>query len=120
MDDIELAEAFVHVSHPASDGWKRVYSPKLNHLDVDLEVDMLMYKRGHAPIAVVHMATPYVSKQDLDVAKQLRTLLQTRLNGREVKVLLVYREILARPQKIPPGISIMSIIEGRNEMGSPN
>jgi hypothetical protein len=118
--EIELADAFVLVSHPASEGWHQIHSPKLETLSMELEVDMVLYKKGQPPIAVVHMATAYVSRSDLEVAYLLRTIMTNLLNGRDARVLLVYRDLLVRPQKVPHGISIMTIIEGRTEMAGLN
>ena len=120
MNELELAELFVHAAHPASEGWRQISGRQLEATDVDVEVDMIMYKKGEPPVGVIHMATPYVSGQDLKMAQQLKTLMENRLNGREVKVLLVYRDILARPQHIPKGIYIMTISEGDSTVHGPN
>ena len=112
MNEIQLAELFVRAVYPETEGWRQLHGHLLETVDADFEVDMVMYKKGEPPVAVLHMSTPYVSTSDMKMAAQLKQLLQNRLNGREAKVLLVYRELLSRPQSVPRGIYIMTITEG--------
>lgn len=120
MNELELAELFVHVTHPASEGWQQVSGRKLQTADADVEVDMIMYKKGKPPVGVIHMAAPYVSASDLQVAMQAKTYMENYLNGRVASVLLVYRELLARPHRIPKGIHILTITEGDTTVQSLN
>lgn len=104
----ELIATVLQAAHPASAGWKRLGGPQL--LD-DIEIDFVFFKKGKTPVAVLLMDTPYVSSSDLHLAKHIQDIYQQKMNGRQVWVMLVYRDLLVRPQRVPPGISILSITE---------
>lgn len=118
MHALEISDLMVHALHPASDGWQQIHAGK--HADEDLQVDMFMYKKGQPPVGIIYMNTPYVTGNDLKMATQLKTLMANFLNGREASVMLVYRELILRPQKVPKGIYIISITEGSASQQGPN
>ena len=104
----ELITTVLQAAHPPHAGWKQLGGQQL--ID-DVEIDFVFFKKGKKPVAVLLMETPYVSGNDLRLAKHIQDLYQQKMNGRQVRVMLVYRDLLVRPQKVPPGISILSITE---------
>lgn len=115
---LEISELLVHALHPASEGWHEVHIGK--HREEDLQADMFMYKKGQPPVGIIYMNTPYVTGSDLKMATQLKTLMVNFLNGRDACVMLVYRALVVRPQKVPKGIYIISITEGTATQQGPN
>lgn len=106
--DKEFLIASMDVAHPPTEGWKRISTEELN----DLNVEVVYYKRGSLPLAVMLMDNPFVRQNDLKMAEYVQTLYRERMNGREVRVLMIYEELLARPLRIPKNVTIISVYNG--------
>lgn len=107
----ELIKITLDAAHPISKGWQHLRACSLDNIDID----MVYVKRGKKPVAVVILDGAFVCKDDLKMAEHLRHVYNEKMNGREVRVLLVYQELLARPQAVPKGVSILSISDGSND-----
>lgn len=101
----ELIRTVLDAAHPLSKGWQHLRACSLDTIDVD----MVYFKRGKQPTAVILMDSAHVRKDDLKMAEHLRDVYNEKMNGREVRVLLVYQDLLARPQQVPKGVSILSV-----------
>ncbi len=93
--------------HPASAGWKQLDDRVID----DVEIDFIFFKKGETPVAVMLMDLPYVANSDLQLAKHIQDMYTQKMNGRLVEVMLVYRKLLMRPQKVPKGVSVLSITQ---------
>jgi len=103
----ELIALALQAAHPAHAGWKQLGRQLID----DVEIDFVFFKKGQTPVAVLLMDMPYVSGSDLRLAKHIQDLYQQKMNGRQVKMMMVYKDLIFRPQCTPKGIYIMSITE---------
>ena len=107
--DMELAliERILQGLHAEKKGWKQLMGCRLD----DIDIDFVFFLKGQLPVAAMVMETAYVQQEDLKLAAHLRDLYRHRMNGRELHVMLVYRQLLIRPQRLVKGISLLSISE---------
>ncbi len=57
------------------------------------------------------MDSPYVNATDLQLARHLKECYAQKTDGRQLHVMLVYRNLLVRPQRILKGMSVVSLTE---------
>lgn len=100
-------EAVLSSVHPSSQGWQQLKGCLLD----EIEMDFVFIRKGQPPVAIMVMDSPYVSMDDLKLGDHIRSVYRSKMNGRELNVVLVYKELLMRPQRIPNGVSVLSVTE---------
>lgn len=113
--EMELLNIALHAAHPVNQGWLRLRGCVLD----EIEVDMFFYRKGEPPVAVLLMDTPYVSGADLKMASHVQSIYTQKMNGRKVKVMMVYRNLLFRPQRVPNDVYVMSVFDTTQEAEQP-
>ncbi len=93
------------VAYPTTDAWRQLGPQLVDELDID----NVFYRKGQPPVAVLYMDYPYVDKTDMLLAQHLQMLYGNRMNGRQLNVMLVYVNLLVRPQDLPKGLYILSV-----------
>lgn len=104
-------EFFLELMHPRSSGWNWLRGKELD----EIRLDVVLVKKGLEPIIVLHMDSAYVLRDDIELANHLMQVYQHRMNGRTVKVMLVYDRLLIPPKNLPKGVSVVSVAEGGGE-----
>lgn len=105
--ELGLIEAVLDSVHPKQEGWKRLLGCQLD----DVAVDYVFFRKGELPVAALIMESPYVNRKDLKLVQHLKELYIHKMNGRQLHVMLVYQELLIRPQRMPKGMSVLSLSE---------
>ena len=105
--ELGLIEAVLDSVHPKYEGWKRLLGCQLDEVDVDY----LFFRKGELPVAALIMESPYVNREDLKLAQHLKEIYNQKMNGRQLHVMLVYQGLLIRPQRMPKGMSVLSLNE---------
>ena len=107
----KLIDVMLQHLHPEHEGWQRLPSCQLDEVDLD----HVYYRKGNGPVAVLIMERPYASSDDMKLAQHVKTMYEERMNGREIQVVLIYSELLIRPQCFPKGVSVLSLSEVSTE-----
>jgi hypothetical protein len=108
--ELELIDAILHSIYPTHNGWKRLLGCQLDEVDVDY----VFFRKGELPVAALIMESPYVNREDLKLVQHLKQVYNQKMNGRQLHVMLVYQELLIRPQRMPKGMSVLSLSEVAN------
>lgn len=101
----EVLRSIIDASYPSYEGWQR-FSVSVQD---GLSNFCIGYKRNGKCVIVIIRKASFVTRHDLESAKQLQKNQKEHLSGCDVHVLLVYDELLARPQRIPEGVSVTSV-----------
>jgi hypothetical protein len=109
--ELGLIEAVLDSVHPKHEGWKRLLGCQLDEVDVDY----VFFRKGELPVAALIMESPFVNREDLKLVQHLKELYIQKMNGRQLHVMLVYQELLIRPQRMPKGMSVLSLTEAKEE-----
>ncbi len=94
----------VEAAHPTDQGWRQLGPYSIDELDVD----NVFYRKGQAPVAVLYMDDAFVRSEDVKLAQHLQCMYSNRMNGRSLHILLVYQGLLARPARMPNGVSVFT------------
>ena len=105
--EFELVQQALQQYYPHTEGWRQLRAYTLD----SIEIEMFFYRKGQHPVAVLVMDGVLINSDDVKLACHLQNIYKQKMNGRDVHVMLVYNQLLLRPQKIPSGISVMSITE---------
>jgi hypothetical protein len=107
----KLVKTMLKQLHPEHQGWRQLPQCQLD----DIDLNHVYYRKGSEPVAVLLMEHPYAVSDDMKLAQHIMTLYKERMNGRQIQLVLIYRELLIRPQCIPKGVRIMSLCEVSTE-----
>lgn len=105
--ELGLIEALLQGIFPQADGWQLRKDCVLE----DVAVHYVFYRKGDQPVAALRMDSPYVNATDLQLVRHLKERYAKKMNGRQLHVMLVYRNLLMRPQRILKGMSVVSLTE---------
>lgn len=112
--ELEMIEAALQVEYPPKNGWKLQSDCLLD----EVEIDFLLSRNGQNPIAAIIMHCPYLRSADIEMVNRLKDFYAEKMDGRELHVLLIYRELLVRPQRVPKGISLMALYQEHDKQYS--
>lgn len=103
MHYMELLPA-LDLAYPVQSGWVR----SNGFIVDDIELDAVFHHPKRSTVIALLMEQPYVSGADIKLAEHLKVVLSNRF-AENVTITLVYFEMLARPLKVPLGISIIGL-----------
>jgi len=109
--ELGLIETILNSVFSTHEGWKRLLDCQIDEVDIDF----VFFRKGQLPVAALIMESPYVRREDLKLVQHLKDLYTQKMNGRHLHVMLVYQELLIRPQRMPKGMSVLSLTEAKEQ-----
>ncbi len=109
--EIELIDAILNSMYPEKEGWTLLQGLMLEEIDLDY----VFVREGEPPTVALLMECPYIHPHDVSMAKHLVDIYSETNNGQKLNIILVYKQLLVRPQRIPNGIAVISLTEDKVE-----